>query len=556
MTQLIVLVCMYMLVSIGIGLWAARRVRNTADYALAGRSLPLAMVITATFATWFGSETVLGLPGRFIEGGIAGVIEEPFGSGMALILVGMFFARKLYKMDLLTIGDFYRKRYGKKIELACAIFIILSYLGWVGAQVAALGLVLNLVTEGAVSVSLGMTIGTFVVLFYTVYGGMWSVAVTDFFQMIIIVAGLIAVAVCASDMAGGFGQVVTFAASRDLFNPWPEMSLNGWLFWISAAITMMIGSIPQQDVFQRVMSARDAKTAVRGPILGGMFYILFAFVPMFIVCAAVLAMPGVGETLLTTDPQRLLPTLIRDYMPWWLRVLFFGAVLSAVMSTASATMLAPATTFVENVLRNFVRIEGRELPYMRMTLVFFAVAVLTYSLWFEGTAIYDMVAMAYQFPVRRRVHGCRSLWAAPSGPYSPSRRSEKSSRRCWAASLPPAAPWLSEASCPQPPTPATTAGRRPCKRRSLPLLKRSIDAKTPTVGTSTVGVCLPGSLLTEQLFRTNTQISALSALHQGSVHQHQGYGSLHHRHGTDAHARVVSAFGDHFDFVALDVQTL
>ena len=107
MTQLIVLVCLYMLVSVGIGLWAARRVRNTADYALAGRSLPLMMVITATFATWFGSETVLGLPGRFIEGGIAGVIEEPFGSGMALVLVGMFFARKLYKMNLLTISDFW-----------------------------------------------------------------------------------------------------------------------------------------------------------------------------------------------------------------------------------------------------------------------------------------------------------------------------------------------------------------------------------------------------------------------------------------------------------------
>ena len=399
MTQLIVLVCMYMLVSIGIGLWAARRVRNTADYALAGRSLPLAMVITATFATWFGSETVLGLPGRFIEGGIAGVIEEPFGSGMALILVGMFFARRLYKMELLTIGDFYRKRYGKKIELATSIFVILSYLGWVGAQVAALGLVLNLVTEGAISVSLGMTIGTFVVLFYTVYGGMWSVAFTDFFQMIIIVGGLVAIAVCAGDMAGGGDKVVTFAAERELFNPWPEMTMNGWLFWISAAITMMIGSIPQQDVFQRVMSAQDAKTAMRGPILGGVLYIFFAFVPMFIVCAAVLAMPGVGDVLLTTDPQRLLPTLVRDYMPGWLKVLFFGAVLSAVMSTASATMLAPTTTFVENVLKNFINIKGRELAYMRMTLVVFAVAVLAYSLWFEGTAIYDMVAMAYQFPV-------------------------------------------------------------------------------------------------------------------------------------------------------------
>lgn len=400
MTSLIVLVGIYMLVSIGIGLWAARRVNNTADYALAGRSLPLAMVIATTFATWFGSETVLGLPGRFIEGGIAEVIEEPFGSGMALILVGMFFARKLYRMDLLTIGDFYRQRYGKKIELLCAMFVILSYLGWVGAQVAALGLVLNLITDGFISVSLGMTIGTFVVLFYTVYGGMWSVALTDFMQMAIIVCGLVAIAFCAGSMAGGFDKVYAFAQSRDLFHVWPEMTVHGWLFWISAAITMMIGSIPQQDVFQRVMSAKNESVSVRGPILGGSFYILFAFVPMFIVCASVLAMPGVGEELLKVDPQRLLPTLVRDYMPVWLRVLFFGAVLSAVMSTASATMLAPTTTFVENVLPHYVRIKkGGELVWMRGTLVVFAVSVLSYSLYFEGTAIYDMVAMAYQFPV-------------------------------------------------------------------------------------------------------------------------------------------------------------
>lgn len=400
MTQLIFLVCLYLLATIAVGIWAARRVTNTADYALAGRSLPLMMVIATTFATWFGSETVLGLPGRFIEGGISGVIEEPFGSGMALVLVGVFFARRLYRMNLLTIGDFYRERYGRKIELACSFFIILSYLGWVGAQIAALGLVLNLVTGGMVSVSMGMLIGTFVVLFYTVYGGMWSVAFTDFFQMAIIVLGLLAIAVCAGDMAGGFDKVIHFASERDLFRVLPEPGVGNWLFWISAAITMMIGSIPQQDVFQRVMSAKDAKTASRGPILGGIFYIFFALVPMFIVCAAVLAMPGVGEALLHTDPQRLLPTLVRDYMPTWLKVLFFGAVLSAVMSTASATMLAPTTTFVENILKNYVVMDSKkQLLYMRLSLVVFACAVLSYSLWFEGTAIYDMVAMAYQFPV-------------------------------------------------------------------------------------------------------------------------------------------------------------
>ena len=98
--------------------------------------------------------------------------------------------------------------------------------------------------------------------------------------------------------------------------------------------------------------------------------------------------------------QQLLPTMIRDYMPMWLRVLFFGAVLSAVMSTASATILAPSTTFVENVLKNFTHIsEKNEIRTMRATVLVFTLLVLVYALSVEGTAIYDMVAMAYQFPV-------------------------------------------------------------------------------------------------------------------------------------------------------------
>ena len=215
-------VLLYMLGTVAIGVFAATRVKNTNDFALAGRSLPLPMVVTATFATWFGSETILGLPGRFIESGIAGVIEEPFGSGMALILVGTFFAQKLYRRNILTIGDYYRERYGKGIEILCSMFIVLSYLGWVGAQITALGLVINLITEGAVSITTGMILGAAVVLFYTVVGGMWSVAITDFVQMIIIVGGLLAILFFASDLAGGFGNVVDYARERDLFHAWPE----------------------------------------------------------------------------------------------------------------------------------------------------------------------------------------------------------------------------------------------------------------------------------------------------------------------------------------------
>ena len=147
------------------------------------------MIVTTTFATWFGSETVLGIPAKFIEGGLNGVVEDPFGAGTCLILVGLFFAGKLYRMTLLTISDYYRERFGRTVEVACSLIIMLSYLGWVSAQVTALGLVFNLLSGGAISIPVGMVIGVVSILAYTLFGGMWSVAVTDFIQMIILVLG-------------------------------------------------------------------------------------------------------------------------------------------------------------------------------------------------------------------------------------------------------------------------------------------------------------------------------------------------------------------------------
>jgi SSS family transporter len=397
---LIAFVALYLLASVAIGLYAATRVKSTSDYALAGRSLPLIMIVTTTFATWFGSETVLGIPSKFVEGGMQKIVEDPFGASFCLIFVGMFFARKLYDMNLLTIGDFYRQRYGRGVEIFSAAVILISYLGWVAAQITALGLVFHLLSGGAVSTAQGMLLGTAIVFVYTVFGGMWSVALTDFLQMIIIVVGLSLIAWFAADLAGGAGNVINYAAEREMFRFFPEPTLHGWLFWLGSAITIMIGSIPQQDVFQRVMSAKNADTAVKGPIIGGIAYLGFAFVPMFIGVAAFVIIPEVAATLARDDTQKILPTLVMARMPVWLQVMFFGALLSAIMSTASATLLAPSTTFVENILKNFLPLSGRrELRAMRITVFVFTVCVLGYSMAMEGTPIYELVAMAYQFPV-------------------------------------------------------------------------------------------------------------------------------------------------------------
>lgn len=393
-------IALYLIASIGIGIYAATRVKNTADYALAGRSLPLFVIVATTFATWFGSETVLGIPSKFVEGGFRNTVEDPFGAGLCLVLVGMFFARKLYNMNLLTIGDFYRRRYGRGVEIFSSIVILISYLGWVAAQITALGLVFNLLSAGGISIAWGMVLGTVIVLVYTLFGGMWSVALTDTFQMVIIILGLSLIAVFAANEAGGAGRVIEFAQTREMFRFFPSGGAREWLFWTGAAITIMIGSIPQQDVFQRVMSAKDADTSVKGPIIGGISYMLFALVPIFIGLSAFLVMPEVADSLMKEDSQKILPTLVMKHMPVWLQVAFFGALLAAIMSTASATLLAPSTTFVENVLKNFVKMNDKhELLYMRITVVMFTACVLGYSIIMIGTPIYELVSKAYQFPV-------------------------------------------------------------------------------------------------------------------------------------------------------------
>ncbi len=399
--MLLTLVIVYLLVTIAIGLMAAKRVQNSADFAIAGRHLPMAMIVTTTFATWFGSETVLGIPAKFVNGGLHGVVEDPFGAGFCLIFVGLFFAAKLYRMTLLTISDYFRERYGRTVEVACSLIIMVSYLGWVSAQVTALGLVFNLLSNGVVSLELGMVIGVASILAYTLFGGMWSVAITDFIQMIILVVGLSVLAVFAAGQAGGADKVIALAVSQDMFKFWPEPNMKDILFFFASAITIMLGSIPQQDVFQRVMSANSIKAATHGPVIGGICYILFAFVPMFLVVSAMLIMPEQAAALIADDPQKVLPTLVMTQMPFVMQVLFFGALLSAIKSCASATLLAPSVTFTENIWRQFHphQSDKQELRAMRVTVLVFSLLVLGYAIRMQGTSIYEMVSGAYQVPL-------------------------------------------------------------------------------------------------------------------------------------------------------------
>ncbi len=396
--MLIWFVVFYLLISITIGLVAATRVKNTKDYAVAGRHLPLPVVMATVFATWFGAEAIFGVSATFVTDGLNGVAADPFGSSMCLVIAGFFFSTQLYKLNIITLGDFYRMRYNRSVEVLTTIAIVISYLGWVAAQIKALGLIFNIITDGAVSEETGMILGTAIVLTYTTFGGMLSVAVLDFVQMIVVIGGLLYIGSIVSGMTGGVAPVVEHARAAGKLDFFPKgADIWVWMTFLGGWLTMMLGSIPQQDVFQRITSAKSANIALWGSLLGATVYFCFTFVPMFIAYAATLIDPAHFGALVVEDSQRVLPYLVLEHTPLFAQVIFFGAVLSAIMSCSSATLLAPSVSFAENIVKGYMpNLSDRGfLKVMRICLLSFGLCVLIYALNSERS-IFGMVESAYK----------------------------------------------------------------------------------------------------------------------------------------------------------------
>lgn len=386
------LVLAYLAASAAIGFYAATRVRGSADFALAGGRFGSIVVAATVFATWFGAETVLGIPATFLKEGLRGIVADPFSATACLLLVAFVFARPLHRLHGLTLGDFFRDRFGRPTEIVLTLCIAFSYLGWVAGQFVALGLTFEVLSHGAIPLSTGIALGGAIVIAYTAAGGMWSVALTDFFQAIVIIAGLVYVAFVLGTLAGGPAQVLAQAASGERLRFLPEASARAVLAWITASLVIVLGSVPQQDVLQRVKSARTGGEAVRGSAAGALLYFAVAFVPIFLACAALRIDPHVVGELSARDPQLILPTVILQRTPLAVQALFFGALLSAILSTAGGALLAPAVTLAENVVRPLARVRGERalLWTLRLTVLVLGGAVLAMALA-SNHSIYDLV---------------------------------------------------------------------------------------------------------------------------------------------------------------------
>ena len=361
-------IILYLLITLSIGFWASRRIKSSDDFTLAGKSLSTSFVGVTLFATWFGSTHIMGNPGYFLEDGFISFTTLILGNVLCLLIVGLFYARKLYRMNIITVSDFFKVRYNKSLELLSSLIMVLSYPHWIAAQFVALSYLFNAIL--GVPVGYGILLGAAIVIVYTYIGGMWAVSYTDMIQSIMILLGL---AILLYEVLSETGGLIPLFENRqpEFFNFFPRGGLDTWSHFLALLLAFTAGTIPVQEIYQRVFSAKNERAAANGLFLGAILMILIPSIPLLIALGGVHLHP---ELLVGDNKQEIIPAMVSLFASPPVQVLFYGAMISAIMSTSSGAMLAPATVIGENLIKSYARqiSDRRLLLYTRLSVVLIA----------------------------------------------------------------------------------------------------------------------------------------------------------------------------------------
>jgi SSS family solute:Na+ symporter len=342
----------YVSLTLAVGIYAGRRVKDSADFVVAGRRLGIWLATGTLTATWFGTGTVLGAAGAAYKGGFLAVIADPFGAALCLFLAGMFYVRIMRRMGIATIAEFFERRFGKSAGVAAAACTIPAYVGWVASLMVGFGKIIQALT--GLDPVIGTCLGAAIVLIYTTAGGMWAVTLTDFIQVTVLIVGLLFMTpILMSDMGGW--ATIRAQIPDDQFYLYPrDADMTTWFNYARAWLVIGLGNLAGQDLLQRSLSSRDESVAQNSAYISGIIYLTVGLLPVFLGIAATLTFPDLD------DPEQVMVKLAQTYLPPWGMAVFIGALISALMSSADSALLAPASVIGNDLVR-YLRpdIDGR-----------------------------------------------------------------------------------------------------------------------------------------------------------------------------------------------------
>ncbi len=335
-------VAIYIVIMAAVGVYASRRTHSATEFVLAGRKLSLGLCTTTIIATWLGGGMIIGGSGAAYEDGLLGVIADPFGATLCLLLVGLFFVRIFRRLKFFSFIEFVEQRFGRLATLVTSAAALLSSIFWVAGMLVAFGLIFESLT--GIPLEVGIVGGAIVVIAYTSIGGMLAVALTDFVQIVIIAIGMVLLFVVVLIDAGGW-STVSAQIPADAWRMLPlENTGERWLNYLRAWFIFGLADIASQSLLQRAMAAKSERVAQYSFYLAGVGYLAFAMIPVTLGIIASVTMPGLA------DPESILPTLAIEHLHPVAVAIFVGALLAAIMSSCDSSLLAAATVISTNLL--------------------------------------------------------------------------------------------------------------------------------------------------------------------------------------------------------------
>ncbi|HEX9726290.1 MAG TPA: sodium:solute symporter family protein [Vicinamibacteria bacterium] len=387
-------IVVYVAAMYALSLAVRSRIHDTEDFIVAGRRLPLSLAWATLLATWFGAGTILAVSEEVTRDGFRPAALDPLGAGFCLILAGLFFAKPLWEMGLLTLSDFFRRRFGPTAEILSACIMVPTYFGWVAAQLVALAGMLELFF--GIDLPVGILLVAVVATGYTLLGGMWSVTLTDAVQIALVLVGLVVLAIAALGELGNGSAALGLLRLREETPPEmleliPTDSLRSFLDWMALFCVGALGNIPGQDLMQRIFASKSAVVAKRASILAGVAYLTFGLIPIMLGFAARLLVPQ-------EITRSILPALASLFLSPVLLVTFTVALISAVLSTIDSALLSPASVLSQNIFERFnTRQRIASLTLNRIAVLIVAAGSVGFA--FLGESAYALLEDAYELPL-------------------------------------------------------------------------------------------------------------------------------------------------------------
>ncbi|MDY5612640.1 sodium:solute symporter family protein [Dysosmobacter sp.] len=364
-----VIVVLYLLVMLFIGWYSSKKITSNTDFMVAGRRLGPFLMAGTLAATEIGGGSSLGVVQQGMQNHGISAAWYIITMGLAFVIL-TFLAPKFRAATVKTVPEYFRRRYGKSAGLITAIIMLLPLIGLTAGQFIASSVILS--TMLGISYKTAVIIVAVVVTVYSIMGGLWSVTLTDFIQVFLIIIGMIIAVPFAMNLAGGWGNVVANvpAETFDMFKGYSPMAVVSLTIMYVATFTV------GQEAVSRYYAARDGKAAKQGSILAAIINFVYAFIPA-ILGVITLALINMGkfnaEDFADVGARYALPVLAMEAMPAIICGLLFAGIISATMSSSDSDLLGAGSIFANDIYRAVLKPDASSEEVMKVTKIVMAI---------------------------------------------------------------------------------------------------------------------------------------------------------------------------------------